>query len=61
MSVEQFSIGNVLTSFFAKPKKTEHLDFIRQLSDLGYTSDHLANTVLAILVSSVELSLCELS
>jgi linoleate 10R-lipoxygenase len=44
-------------SVFSKQKKTEHTEVVKRLAALGGGSDELANTVLALLVSSVELSL----
>jgi linoleate 10R-lipoxygenase len=47
-----------VTSAFNKPKKTEHGDILKRLTALGYSHDHLANSILAILVgSTVELSI----
>ena len=40
-----------------KSKKTEHHDIVKRLHDLSHSKDQLSNTILALMVASVELSL----
>lgn len=46
-----------ISSLFSKPKKAEYHDIVKRLYELGHSTDQLANSILALLVSSVELSL----
>ena len=41
----------------SKSKKTEHHDIVKRLYELGHSKDQLTNTLLALMVSAVELSL----
>jgi len=41
----------------SKSKKAEHHDIVKRLYELGHSKDQLTNTLLALMVSSVELSL----
>jgi len=41
----------------SKSKKTEHHDIVKRLYELGHSKDQLTNTLLALMVSTVELSL----
>jgi cytochrome P450 len=54
---KRVSVVGKLEVLFSKPKKAEHTDLVKRLSALGGSSNELANRVLAILVSTVELSL----
>ena len=59
------SVGGVLRRFFMalfnfKAKPSEYRDILKRLNQLGHTTDQLANTILALMVtSSVELTLGE--
>ncbi|TFK39791.1 linoleate diol synthase [Crucibulum laeve] len=51
-------IVGTVSAMFSKPKKSEHHHIIKRLYELGHSTDQLANTVLALMVTStVELSL----
>ena len=41
----------------SKSKKTEHHDIVKRLFDLSHSKDQVANTVLALMVSTIEISL----
>jgi linoleate 10R-lipoxygenase len=50
-------IGAV-SSLFNKPKRSaEHHEIVRRLNELGHSTNQVANTILAIMVASVGLSL----
>ncbi|KDR80737.1 hypothetical protein GALMADRAFT_1103751 [Galerina marginata CBS 339.88] len=50
-------VGTVST-MFSKSKKSEHHDIVKQLYELGHSTDQLANTILALMVTGgVELVL----
>jgi len=52
------SIIDNFTSLFFKPKTVEHREILKRLYELGHSDDKLANTILALMVtSSVELTL----
>jgi hypothetical protein len=52
------SIIGTLSSFFSKPKTVEHREILKRLYELGHSDDQLANTILALMItSSVELTL----
>jgi len=52
-------IGSV-SSAFSKSKKHEYHDIVKRLYELGHSTDQLANTILALMVtSSMELALGE--
>jgi cytochrome P450 len=57
------SVGGVLRRFFMalfnfKPKPSESRDILQRLNQLGHSTDQLANTILALMVtSSVEITL----
>jgi len=51
-------VGTISDLFFSKPKTVEHREILKRLHELGYSDDQLANTILALMVtSSVELTL----
>lgn len=47
----------MITSISLKSKKTEHHDIVKRLYDLSHSKDQVANTVLALMVSTVELAI----
>jgi len=52
------TVGRRISSLFAKPKTVEHREILKRLHELGHSDDQLANTILALMVtSSVELTL----
>lgn len=57
-----FEMVASVTSIFStvKPKRNEHY-LLKRLREIGHSTDQLANSILAILVASVELSLGELA
>jgi hypothetical protein len=50
-----------MVSSMSKPKKTEHHEIVKRLYDLNHSKDQLANTILALMVSTVELSVGAIS
>ncbi|EKM81762.1 hypothetical protein AGABI1DRAFT_90139 [Agaricus bisporus var. burnettii JB137-S8] len=57
----RFTINGIIgtvSSFFHKSKRSEeHHEIVKRIDELGLSTDQLANTILAIMVSSVGLSL----
>ncbi|PPQ76670.1 hypothetical protein CVT24_011915 [Panaeolus cyanescens] len=57
----RFSLAGIVgtvTSLFSKPKGEEYTTIVKQLYELGHSTDRLANTILALMViSGVELTL----
>jgi hypothetical protein len=54
------SIVGTFSTWFSKPKSVEHREILKRLYALGHSDDQLANTILALMVtSSVELTLGE--
>jgi hypothetical protein len=52
------SIIGSISNLFSKPKTVEHREILKRLYELGHSDDKLANTILALMVtSSVELTL----
>jgi len=52
------SIIGAITNLFTKPKTVEHREILKRLYELGHSDDKLANTILALMItSSVELTL----
>lgn len=51
------SVARVVGSVFSKQKKAEQSDLAKRLVALGGTSDEVANTILALMVATTELSL----
>lgn len=52
----QSSITGIFNTI-SKAKKSEHHDIVKRLYELDHSNEQLANTLLALMVSSVELSL----
>lgn len=50
-------IGTVSSLFSRSKRSTEHHEIVKKLYELGHSADQLANTILAVMVSSVGLSL----
>jgi hypothetical protein len=50
-------IGTVSSIFSKSKRSAEHHEIVVRLHELGYSTDQLANTILAVMVSAVNLSL----
>jgi cytochrome P450 len=50
-------ILDTMSSMFSKPKKNQHHEIVQRLYELGHSTDQLANTILALMVGSTELTL----
>lgn len=50
-------IGTVSSLFSRSKRNAEHHEIVKRLYELGHSTDRVANTILAIMVSSVHLSL----
>ncbi|EGN96758.1 hypothetical protein SERLA73DRAFT_93339 [Serpula lacrymans var. lacrymans S7.3] len=50
-------VGTISGMFGSKSKKDGRVDFLKRLFELGHSTDQLANSILAVMVHSVEISL----
>ncbi|KAF9454341.1 linoleate diol synthase [Macrolepiota fuliginosa MF-IS2] len=50
-------VGTVSSLFSRSKRSAEHHEIVKRLYELGYSTDELANTILAVMVSSINLSL----
>ncbi|KAF9006152.1 linoleate diol synthase [Cyathus striatus] len=50
-------IFDSVSSLFSKPKKSQHHEIVKRLYEVGHSTDQLANTILALMVGSTELTL----